>query len=127
MPTKITLKAGDHTLAGVLNDSETAQALVKRLPLKFSLSRWGEEYYGGIGKSLGVPEATEARDLMRVGELAFWIPGNAFCIFFGPTPASTGQEPRAASNVNPVGQLEGEYLNVLRKPGGTITMIIEKA
>jgi hypothetical protein len=34
--------------------------------------------------------------------------GAAFCIFFGPTPVSEGSEPRAYSNVNPFGKIEGD-------------------
>ncbi|MBI3832335.1 MAG: hypothetical protein HY291_22620 [Planctomycetes bacterium] len=127
MPTKIKIQINEHVLFGELNESATAQALLKRLPLKVRMSRWGEEYYGSIGKDLGTSEASNARDLMKVGELAFWLPGNALCIFFGPTPASSGQEPRAASTVNPIGSLEGTYLDILRKLGGSIQATVEKA
>lgn len=108
MPTPILLKVGNVSLEGELNDSATGKALAQRLPLNISLSRWGEEYYGSVGASLGVEDAPDARDLMKVGELAYWLPGNALCIFFGPTPASTGTEPRAASPVNPAGMLRGD-------------------
>lgn len=127
MPSKIKMQINEHVLSGELNDSATAQALLKRLPLKVRMSRWGEEYYGSIGKDLGTSEAPDARDIMKVGELAFWLPGNALCIFFGPTPASTGQEPRAASKVNPVGSLEGAYLDILRKLSGSILATVEEA
>ncbi|MCJ7677601.1 MAG: hypothetical protein MUO35_07770, partial [Anaerolineales bacterium] len=50
----------------------------------------------------------DARAEMQVGELAYWPPGSAFCIFFGPTPVSRGQAPRAASNVNPLGIVDGD-------------------
>ena len=49
-----------------------------------------------------------AREVMEIGEVAYWPPGRALCVFFGPTPASAGAEPRAASPVNPVGALSGE-------------------
>jgi hypothetical protein len=45
---------------------------------------------------------------MRVGELGYWPVGSAFCIFFGRTPVSVGDEPRAYSNVNPFGQVQGD-------------------
>jgi len=51
---------------------------------------------------------SDARDKMEVGELGYWPTGSAFCIFFGKTPASKGDEPRAASPVNPIGRVEGD-------------------
>jgi hypothetical protein len=37
---------------------------------------------------------------VEVGSVAYWPPGKALCIFFGPTPASQHGEPRAYSPVN---------------------------
>jgi len=50
----------------------------------------------------------QARSDMAVGEIAYWPSGSAFCIFFGPTPASSGNQPRAASPVNPIGNITGD-------------------
>ena len=49
-----------------------------------------------------------AKAVVEMGDLGYWPPGHAFCIFFGPTPASRGDECRAASVVNVVGKLEGD-------------------
>ncbi len=125
MSTPVCFKVADLVLVGEFNDSATAQALLGRLPLSVRMSRWGEEYYGGIGDDLGVGEAPDAREEMQVGELAYWPVGNALCIFFGPTPASSGSEPRAASNVNPVGMLTGK-LEGLKKLGGSIEATLAK-
>ncbi len=103
MPTKITIEIGKLSLKAELNDSASAKTLLDALPKQVSLSRWGDEYYGNCG--IKVQQADDAREEMSVGELALWPPGNALCIFFGPTPASSGREPRAASPVNPVGRL----------------------
>ena len=61
---------------------------------------------------------------MEVGELAVWPAGNALCIFFGPTPASKGNEPRAVSPVNPVGKLICNPA-VLEKLGNSIRVRME--
>ena len=76
------------------------------LPLTGVASRWGDEIYFAI--PVHQPEAPDARQDMQVGELAYWPVGTAFCIFFGPTPASTGVAPRAYSNVNSFGTVEGD-------------------
>ena len=97
---------GGVALEGRFNDSATAAAIAAACPLDIRLSRWGDEYYGDCGVTAGAEPA--AREVMEIGEVAYWPPGRALCVFFGPTPASDGTEPRAASPVNPVGTLSGK-------------------
>jgi len=99
----IRLRVGELEYEAQLNDSETAQAIDGSLPIECIGSRWGDEHYSRI--DVQMTEAADARSEMAVGELAYWPPGTAFCIFFGPTPASFGTEPRAASAVNPIGHV----------------------
>ncbi len=106
MPHAITITAGKVCLPATLNDSPSAQAVWKALPIEARANRWGEEIYFEIDVQLD--ETGDARAEMQVGELAYWPPGSAFCIFFGPTPVSRGQAPRAASNVNPLGIVDGD-------------------
>ena len=100
------LEIGSVALEGRLNDSATAAAIAASCPLDIRLSRWGDEYYGDCGVAAGAEP--QAREIMEIGEVAYWPPGRALCVFFGPTPASSGTEPRAASPVNPVGTLGGK-------------------
>jgi hypothetical protein len=109
-------------LAAVLNDSATATKLAAALPLELAMTRWGDEYYGACGVRDSL--APEARTLMAVGEIAYWPPGNALCLFFGPTPASRGEAPEAASEVNPVGMIEANC-GELKKLGGSIKVKLE--
>jgi uncharacterized protein len=123
MPTPITVTIGTLQLAGQLDDSPTARALIALLPLSIRMSRWGDEYYGALPKKLGIGQAADAREEMAVGELAYWPPGNALCIFFGPTPVSMANEPRAASPVNPVGMITGDS-TTLRKLGERVDLTV---
>ena len=86
MPTAIIITVGDEALAAELNDSDTAQQLLDHLPVEAEADRWGDELYFSI--PVDHPAEPDARDEMAVGELAYWPVGNAFCIFFGRTPAS---------------------------------------
>jgi len=122
MPTPLKIKIGTLEISAELNDSLTATRLLSLLPLEFSMSRWGDEYYGDCGIKADLSQ--DARDIMEVGELAVWPTGNALCIFFGPTPASRGNEPRAVSPVNPVGRLL-DSPDALKKLGSSIHVRIE--
>lgn len=123
MSTPIVIKIGALTLSGKLNDSPSAQKLKTLLPVEITMSRWGDEFYGDCGIDVELSE--NARDVMEIGELAIWPSGRALCIFFGPTPVSIKDEPRAISPVNPVGTLIGGT-EVLKKLGSTIHVRIDK-
>ncbi len=97
-----------HTLKveAQLNESPTAELIWESLPIEGTGNTWGDEIYFSIPVKADLEP--EAREEMEKGELGYWPPGNAFCIFFGPTPMSRGEEIRAASPVNPVGKVTGD-------------------
>ena len=118
----IRLRVGDLEFEAQLNESKTAQAIYDALPIECIGSRWGDEYYSRI--DVQMTEASDSRSEMAVGELAYWPPGTAFCVFFGPTPASFGDEPRAASPVNPIGHIS-EDCSELSELDHSEPMVIE--
>jgi hypothetical protein len=124
MATSIVIEIGVKTLRASLGDSPAAKKVAAALPLTVTMSRWGDEYYGSAG--LSIPEDASARELMDVGEIAFWGPGKALCIFFGPTPASTDQRPRAASNVLPIGKVT-EGIGELSGLGSRVKAVFRSA
>ena len=101
MARQIVIQAGEISVTGTLNDSETALAIWSALPLSGLVRRWGQEIY--FETPFLLDQSADAREEMAVGELAYWPPGSAFCIFFGETPASIEREPRAYSPCNPFG------------------------
>jgi hypothetical protein len=103
MTQRIVIDASGHSLEAELLDSAAGRVISSSLPLAAEMSRWGEEYYGSVG--IDIPEDGTERDIMEVGEIAYWPPGRALCIFFGRTPASTDERPRAASPVMPIGRV----------------------
>ena len=105
MPT-LRITAGPVTATAELNDSPTAQLLWDALPIDGKANRWGDEIYFAI--PIDADEEPDARAAVEVGEIAFWPPGKAFCIFWGPTPASSGSQPMAASPVNVLGKIDGD-------------------
>ncbi|MEE2709189.1 MAG: cyclophilin-like fold protein [Gemmatimonadota bacterium] len=97
----ITITVNHISLSADLNESPTAQQILDNLPIEFSGSLWGEEIYGSI--PVDAASEADARADVEIGTLAYWPPSSAFCIFYGPTPASNCDQPRAASPVNIVG------------------------
>lgn len=104
--TKIVIICGDKKFDAELNQSVTASAIAENLPIEGWANVWGEEIYFEI--PLSMPTKAGAREIMEVGELAYWPVGRAFCIFFGPTPVSSDERPRAYSPVNVVGRMTGD-------------------
>jgi len=104
---KIKIKSGKFEVEAELNDSYTAKRIFEKLPFSSLVKTWGDEIYFSIPIKLGEDNAKIEVD---VGDLAYWPPGNAFCIFFGRTPVSKSNKPRAASNVNLFGKIIGDPL-----------------
>jgi hypothetical protein len=94
----ITISAGDISISAELNNSPTADEIWRALPIEGTANTWGDEIYFKI--PLIINEETDARAEVEVGDLGYWPSGHAFCIFFGPTPFSSDEKPRAASPVN---------------------------
>ena len=84
---------------------QTAEAVWRMLPIMGVAERWGEEVYFSTPIEV---EEENARERVSVGEVAYWPPGRALCVFFGPTPVSRGGEIRAASPVNVFARILGD-------------------
>jgi hypothetical protein len=103
---KIRITAGKVVAEAVLNDSPTATKIWEALPIDARGNTWGDEIYFSI--PVQAKSEKDARDVVSVGELGYWPPGTAFCIFYGRTPASMDDRPRAASPVNIIGKVAGD-------------------
>ena len=88
-----------------LKDTPTARAIYASLPIEATVQKWGGEVYFRIAVDMPLDET--AQEELEPGTLAYWPTGQAFCIFFGQTPASKNSEPRAYSPVNIVGTIQG--------------------
>ncbi len=104
---KIRLKSGWIEAVAELNDTQTAEFIWRALPINGIVQTWGDEVYFDFAIPADLPQEN-AREVVDIGELGYWPPGKAFCIFFGPTPASRGSEIRPASPVNVFGKINGD-------------------
>ena len=112
----IVIAAGKVSAEAQLNESKTASAIWDALPIDATGETWGDEIYFGIPVRA---EADRAKEVVALGDLGYWPPGHAFCIFFGPTPASRGDEIRPASPVNVVGRVSGDATVFKKVRAGT--------
>jgi len=115
---KIIIEFNNLSFEGLLNDSNTSNLIWDSLPINSSVSTWGDEIYFSIPVN---EEEEDAKEVVELGDLGFWPPGNAFCIFFGLTPASSQGEIRPASPVNIIGSING-VLDALKQvnPGESV-------
>jgi hypothetical protein len=123
MPQKIRITVGSVSVQAELNDSKTAAAIVAALPIQARGQTWGDEIYFDIGLALA---AEAPREVVEMGDLGYWPPGLAFCIFFGPTPMSRGDEIRPASPVNVFGRVLGDP-KVFKSVRSGTTVRVERA
>lgn len=116
MATEITITTDKATFRAMLNDTATAHAIAEALPIDAQADRWGGEIYFAIPVRAALEGG--AREVLEPGELGYWPTGRAFCIFFGRTPASEGDEIRAASEVNIIGRVLGDLDELWNVPDG---------
>ncbi len=122
MARTISIEAGDVVMQAELVDSAAAEAIWEALPFTGQANRWGEEIYFSIGLNLELD--SNATDTMEVGSLAYWPPGKAFCIVFGPTPASGSDGvPKLASTGNYIGKVHGEASRFTAVRSGTAVTV----
>ena len=114
MPAKIRIVTKSVTMTATLNDSKTAEALEKTLPVRSTAERWGDEVYFGVPVEMGLEDA-QAK--VPPGTVAYWPEGPSLCIFFGQTPYSP---------VNVIGALDGDAKK-FAKVGAGETITVEKA
>jgi len=120
---RIALKTPQKDFLIELNDSATADAVYLALPLEAYVNVWGEEIYFEIPVHL---KLENGKKVMEVGEVAYWPQGDAFCVFFGPTPVSKGPKPEAYSPVSPIGLVVADAES-LKDLGDRTLIRLEKA
>lgn len=123
MANKIKITAGSVSMTAELNGSACAAKIWEALPLETRGSTWGDEIYFGIPVDCD-PE--NPRETVEMGDLGYWLEGSCFCIFFGPTPMSRGNEIRPASAVEVFGRIEGDAKEFKKVSSGS-KVVVEKA
>lgn len=122
MPKPITIRVGGVEVRAELNDTQTAAAIWEALPIERRGNTWGDEIYFAIPVKM---KTERGQETVSLGDLGYWEPGSAFCIFYGPTPASYADEIRPASAVTVIGRCIDDPL-AFKEAGGGETVLIER-
>jgi uncharacterized protein len=122
MSDTIRIKAGAIQVHAELNNTRTAKALLESLPVNTKVNTWGEEIYFDVPLHM---EIEDGKQEVEMGDVAYWPDGPSLCLFFGQTPASRGNEIRAASPVSVVGRIAGDP-TVLKSVRSGAEVTIEK-
>ena len=102
---RINIIINENSYPAELNSPKTAQAVYDALPIEAEANFWGEEIYFVIPLKMDNEKPTER---VKVGDLAYWPQGSAFCIFYGRTPGSRDGEPKPYSPCTIIGKFKGE-------------------
>jgi hypothetical protein len=117
---------GVGAVEGELNDKmspKTYEAFLKKIPFKSEANTWGKEVYFSTPISIS---SENGRKEVEVGDIGYWPPGRSMCLFFGPTPASSGSRPVAASPVNLIGKITGK-IELLEKVKDGVAITVRPA
>ncbi len=109
MSALMTLKHKEFTSTIELNDTKTASAIAKAMPMKAAAEVWKEEIYFEIPVARGQERGT-AR--VQPGDVTYWPPGRCFCVFFGNS--------QPVSEVTLIGKVESNSKDFKRVRHGDI-------
>ena len=118
------ISVGQLVITATLNDSATSDQLWDALPITGRANIWGDEIYFSI--PVDADEAVDARETVDMGSIAYWPPGNALCLFWGPTPMSAPGEIRPDSAVNVMGVIDGDPTVLVQVSDG-VEVLVERA
>ena len=121
---KIKIISGNVSAIAELKNTPTAKAIYEDMPIEGAANRWGDEIYFVI--PVNMDAEPDSKEVVAEGDVAYWPEGNCLCIFWGKTPASKGNEIRAASKVNVFGKIKGDAKVFSNVKNGDL-VVLEKA
>ena len=95
---KLILKFNSKLFKINLRNTETSRLIANSIPINSKIQIWGEEIF--FNTNLQIKLEDDAKEVMKLGELAFWTEGSAIAIGYGKTPVSIDQEIRLIGPCN---------------------------
>ena len=104
-----------------LDNTATSRAIWDACPIKSITNTWGNEIY--FETNLKVIKDETAKDIVNLGEIAFWVEGSSIAIGFGPTPISKAEEIRLATKANIIGNTSSDLSILSMVNSGEIVIV----
>lgn len=118
---KVKIKTNDIVFDAIIYDTLSGNMIYENLPIKGKALMWGDEIYFHINLHIDIEK--DAKQEVEIGDLGYWPEGPAFCIFFGKTPISTSDKPKAYSPVNVFGKITDNIENLKKVKNGDIIIV----
>ena len=118
---KIKIKFLNNFIIVELNNSDTAKKIYASCPIKSSTNTWGNEIY--FETAIKVKKDKTAKDIINLGEIAYWVEGSSIAIGFGPTPISKADEIRLVTKANIIGKTKSNLSSLGMVNSGEIVIV----
>ena len=126
---KITIDIPDHdSIILELDETKspkTIAEIMKNLPLTIGINVWGEELY--TDETPINSQKENSKELVELNDVAFWPPGKAICLFYGPTPIGNKGEIKPYSAVNVIGKIINPDKKIISKIKDGTKIIFKKS
>lgn len=114
----------DGSLEIALDDSlapHTVKTILGNLPISVTAHVWGQELY--TDPIPVIVQEENSKPLVNLLDVAYWPPGQAICLFFGPTPIGNKGEIKPYSPVNVIGRITSKNVKIpINLDGKKITL-----
>ena len=118
---KIKIKFLNNFIIVELNNSDTAKKIYASCPIKSLTNTWGNEIY--FETAIKVKKDKTAKDIINLGEIAYWVEGSSIVIGFGPTPISKADEIRLVTKANIIGKTKSNLSSLGMVNSGEIVIV----
>ena len=120
---KIKIKFSNNFIIVELNNTDTAKKIYDSCPIRSITNTWGNEIY--FETAIKVKKDKTAKDIINLGEIAYWVEGSSIAIGFGPTPISKADEIRLVTKANIIGKTKSN-LSLLGMVNSGEIVIVER-
>ena len=118
---KIKIKFSNNFIIVELNNTDTAKRIYASCPIKSLTNTWGNEIY--FETAIKVKKDKTAKDIINLGEIAYWVEGSSIAIGFGPTPISKADEIRLVTKANIIGKTKSNLSSLGMVNSGEIVIV----
>ena len=120
---KIKIEFLSNFIVVELNNTDTAEKIYDSCPINSVTNTWGNEIY--FETDIKVKKDKTAKDVIKLGEIAFWVEGSSIVIGFGATPISKADEIRLITKANIIGRTKSN-LSLLGLVNSGEMVIVER-